>query len=244
MVIVAARFCIDRYEASMVDASSAQAFSPYYPPNLDELRRAVNGQKWGLAALGKETLHPPVPLLPAWERATDVHARAVSRPGVTPQGYVSKVSAIAACQASGKRLCRLDEWSLACRGEQNTPFPYGPRYQEGACNVRSRHHPAAILYGDPSTGHWDPRLNYMPVDGAPLLKPTGATPSCRSVWGADAIYDMVGNIDEWVQDGRGTFAGGFYARNTVRGCDALVSEHGPAYFDYSTGARCCADVAR
>src|SRR5690349_14760154 len=53
MVHVAERFCIDRYEASMVDKATRRPFSPFYPPNRKELRRAIAGQKWGPAALGK-----------------------------------------------------------------------------------------------------------------------------------------------------------------------------------------------
>src|SRR5262245_10675938 len=63
MVLVAGRFCIDRYEASMVDGRSGQTFSPFYPPALEEMRKAVNGQPWGLAALGRAELRPPVPRL-------------------------------------------------------------------------------------------------------------------------------------------------------------------------------------
>ncbi len=242
MVLVAERFCIDRYEASMVDDRTGLAFSPYYPPNLEEMRKAVDGQRWGLAALGKQQLRPPVPLLPEWQRSPNAKARAVSRPHVTPQGYVSKPTAGAACRAAGKRLCKLEEWQLACRGERGTKFPYGPRYVDKACNVHQPQHSAAMLYGDPSLGHWDPRLNQLVVAGSPLLKPTGDTPSCRSPWGDDGIYDMVGNLDEWVDDKKATFAGGFYARDTVRGCDARVSEHPPPFFDFSTGLRCCSDL--
>ena len=239
MVLVDHRFCIDRYEAAMVDVGSGQVFSPFYPPDLVEMRKAVIGQLWGLAALGKEQLRPPVPLLPSWQRGANTKARAVSRGGVTPQGYLSKHTAQAACEAAGKRLCKIDEWKLACRGDQKTRFPYGPAYREGVCNVHSPHHAAAILHGDASLGHWDPRLNQLPVDGAPLLKQTGETTACKSQWGNDGVYDMVGNLDEWVDDKKGTFVGGFYARDTVRGCDAIVSEHGPTFFDFSTGVRCC-----
>jgi hypothetical protein len=242
MVNVASRFCIDRYEATMVETSSGLAFSPFYPADYEEMRKAVVGQVWGLASLGKETLRPPVPPLPEWQRSPNAKPRAVSRAGVVPQGYLSKPTAKAACEAAGKRLCRIDEWKTACRGEQNTRFPYGKKYEERVCNVHEPQHPAAILYGDASLGHWDPRLNQLPVRGAPLLKPTGATTTCKSTWGDDGVYDMVGNIDEWVDDAKGTFVGGFYARDTVRGCDARVSEHIPVFFDFSTGVRCCVDL--
>ncbi len=246
MVVVAQRFCIDRYEATMVDERTGQAFSPFYPPDAQEMRKAVNGQPWGLAAIGREQLRPPVPLLPEWQRLPEARARAVSRKGVVPQGYMSRPTAKAACEASGKRLCTIAEWKIACRGEQDTRFPYGPSYRHGACNIRQHEHAAAILWGDASLGHWDPRLNQVSVEGTPLLKPTGDMATCRSPWGADGIYDMVGNLDEWVDDPgtKGTFVGGFYARDTVRGCDAKVSEHPGVFFDFSTGVRCCAELRR
>jgi formylglycine-generating enzyme len=241
MVLVLDRFCIDRYEATMVDKSSGRGFSPYYPPNRREAKKAVAGQKWGPAALGKEEIDPPVPRLPEWERGEGTEALAVSVPQVVPQAYVSKLTAKAACETAGKRLCAIDEWKLACRGEKNTRHPYGDKYKIGMCNVHGTSHPASILYGNASLGHWDPRLNQVVVNGAPLLKPTGATPTCRSAWGTDGVYDMVGNLDEWVEDGKATFVGGFYARDTFRGCDAKVSRHPAMFFDFSTGVRCCAD---
>lgn len=226
----------------MVDDATGRPLSPFYPPARAELRRAIIGQKWSGAALGKaEQLEPRVPLLPDWEWTEETIPRAVSRGGVIPQGYVSEVTARLSCERAGKRLCKLAEWIMACRGEQGTPFPYGPKYRDGACNVHRANHPAAMLYGDASIGHWDPRLNQVEVHGEPLLRPTGETAECRSPWGDDGIYDMVGNLDEWIDDPEGTFVGGFYARGTVRGCDARVSVHPPRFFDYSTGVRCCAD---
>jgi hypothetical protein len=241
MVFVAQRFCIDRYEASMVDKATRRPFSPFYPPSRKEIRRAIAGQKWGPAALGKEEIEPPVPLLPEWQRGPEVEALAVSVAHAIPQAYLSKPTAKAACESAGKRLCTLSEWKLACRGDQNTRHPYGDKYRIGVCNVHGSSHPASILYGNASLGHWDPRLNQVTVGGAPLLRPTGETPRCRSAWGADGVYDMVGNVDEWVEDDRSTFAGGFYARDTFRGCDAQVSKHPPIFFDFTTGVRCCAD---
>ena len=243
MVLVADRFCVDRYEASMLDEPSGRPFSPFYPPDLAEMKKAVDGQPWGLAAIGREQLRPAVPLLPEWERVPGAHAHAVSQKGVVPQGYLSQNTARAACRAAGKRLCTLAEWKVACRGEHDTRFPYGATYFNAACNVRGHNHAAAILWGDASRGHWDPRLNQVEVDGVPLVKPTGDTSTCRSAWGDDGVFDMVGNLDEWVDDPstKGTFAGGFYARDTTRGCDAKITEHPAVFFDFSTGARCCAD---
>ena len=75
-----------------------------------------------------------------------------------------------------------------------------------------------------------------------MLRRTGDTALCSSRWGDDEIFDMVGNLDEWVADEGGKFVGGFYARATREGCAASISAHPPEYFDYSLGVRCCADA--
>ncbi len=106
-------------------------------------------------------------------------------------------------------------------------------------------HPAFVLHGSSSYGHRDPRLNLVnEADGTPLLRTTGSLPRCASEWNGDRIYDLVGNIDEWVEAEKGAaFVGGFYARSTREGCEARVGSHAPAYYDYSTGGRCCKDAS-
>jgi sulfatase modifying factor 1 len=101
-----------------------------------------------------------------------------------------------------------------------------------------------LLHGHASVGHLDPRLGRVILDETgPGLRPTGSTPTCASKWNGDAIYDMVGNLDEWLDEKGGAFAGGFYARGTKSGCDALVDSHPSNYLDYSTGVRCCKDAS-
>ena len=173
------------------------------------------------------------------EQGSHFEPRAEAAVGRTPSGYLSGELADTACRNAGKRLCTIDEWVFACRGETNRKFPYGDRYEEGRCNVFREAHPAQILHGDMSTGHLDPRLNLVEGAAGPLLRKTGATSSCRSQWGADAAYDMVGNVDEWVSATQGAFLGGFYSRSTREGCAAKVSSHPRSYFDYSLGVRCC-----
>ncbi len=60
--------------------------------------------------------------------------RAVSVPHVFPQGYISEVQAADACSASGKHLCKPDEWKTACMGPSHTTFPYGDARKPGACH--------------------------------------------------------------------------------------------------------------
>ena len=234
MVDVRGRFCIDRYEASLVDAKAGRRLSPYYHPT--RAQTAASFKDWSQRTHG-EALAVPAP--PDFQLTEDFEPRAESRASVTPNGYLSGNLAELACRNAGKRLCTLEEWVLSCRGEAGRKFPYGDRYEEGRCNVFREAHPAQILHGDMSTGHLDPRLNLVDGAAGPLLRKTGASEACRSVWGNDAAYDMVGNLDEWVDAPVGAFVGGFFSRSTREGCDAKVSSHPRAYFDYSLGARCC-----
>jgi formylglycine-generating enzyme required for sulfatase activity len=162
-----------------------------------------------------------------------------------PQAYVSYHTARRACDSAGKRLCTSEEWLVACRGRWRTHYPYGNEFRRVSCNVYRYVHPSLALHGMASTGQLDPRLNLVTVWGTePLLRDTGASPNCKSPWwDGQAAYDMVGNLDEWVEDERGVFRGGFFSRATTKGCDAQVASHAPDYFDYSTGARCCRDPA-
>jgi hypothetical protein len=233
-------FCIDRYEVSTVDKRSNAPLSPYYAPDA-RLVEAVH-QQW---LIEQRTVGPdsardfPLPELPTLQKTRrDYVAEAVSRAGQIPQGYLSYPLAKLVCERAGKRLCSEEEWVTACKGESGHKFPYGEHYEQGRCNVYRAVHPATALHGSASYGHRDPRLNLVSeASVGPLLRATGATPTCASRWGSDRIYDMVGNLDEWVEDQ--VFVGGFYARATREGCESKVSSHAPAYYDYSTGTRCC-----
>jgi hypothetical protein len=167
---------------------------------------------------------------------------AVSAEGVVPQGYISGDVAAAACEASGKRLCSLDEWMRACQGPDGTTWPYGNTYDANACNdTYAGGHPVVDYFGT-STGVWDgdhmndPGINQQPG----TVDPTGANPGCVS---ADGIHDLHGNLHEWIADSAGTFKGGFYADAEINGegCTYTTTAHTTDYHDYSTGFRCCMD---
>ncbi len=213
------RYCIDRFEASLVEIL----------PNGDE-------RPWSpFDVLDRSQGRSNIPLV-----------RAVSAQGVTPQGYVSEVQAKAACARSGKRLCKAPEWKKACMGPQKTTYPYGNRNEAGRCNDQGRS-PMSTVFGlsggsRPSlwTPHMnDPRLNAL----AGTLSKTGSREGCTNEYG---VYDMVGNVHEWVDDPDGTFLGGFYldTHQLGDGCNYRTPGHDIYYHDYSTGFRCCADVAQ
>jgi formylglycine-generating enzyme required for sulfatase activity len=160
---------------------------------------------------------------------------------VVPQGYISADVAEAACRQAGKRLCTSTEWLRACQGPEGTTFPYGNTYDENACNEGREVHPIVELFGNDAD--WsaaqmnDPRVNQLPNS----LDPTGSNPECVT---SEGVFDMHGNLHEWVADPEGTFRGGFYvdARINGRGCLYRTTAHSRSYHDYSTGFRCCADL--
>jgi formylglycine-generating enzyme required for sulfatase activity len=215
MVLIDGRLCIDAYEAALV------------LPMPD----------------GTEQPWPYYQSVPA-----QVAVRAVSRPGTYPQAHISGVQARAACGRSGKRLCKPDEWRQACMGPKKTVFPYGNHREVGRCNDNGRSPMQffnPMLDGKPEHlwmwGHAgnmnDPRLNQL--EGT--LTRTGERAQCTNEYG---VFDMVGNLHEWVDDPEGTFQGGYYLDTHVNGdgCYYRTTAHPMSHYDYSTGFRCCADV--
>ena len=206
------KFCVDKYEASLVELMSdgSERAWPYYQP--------VEGHT----------------------------VRAVSEKGVFPQGYISEKQAIEACGRSGKRLCKPAEWKTACKGPEPKKFGYANERTPGTCNDNGKSpvgtfFPTAVAEGKAWT--WDKmndeRLNQM--SGG--LAETGSHEACTNGYG---VYDMVGNLHEWVLDSAGTFQGGYYLDVTQNGdgCGYRTDAHEAWYHDYSTGFRCCADPAQ
>ena len=216
MALVEDRVCVDRWEGSIVERVPGGAEKAWSP---------------FLPIDGREAL-----------------VRAVSRPGVVPQGYISGKQAATACSASGKRLCTADEWQHACRGPSNYQFPYGDARRAGACNddIRAVHPVAEVgqLLGIPRERLWHEGMNQSIINQLQdTLLPTGHRAECTNAYG---VYDMVGNLPEWVDDPDGTFRGGYYMDTSKNGdgCSYQTTAHDFTYHDYSTGFRCCLDPER
>ena len=166
--------------------------------------------------------------------------RAVPAENAVPQGYISGAQAAAACAASGKRLCTTTEWLAACRGPMNLTWPYGNTHLDGACNDDYEGHPVIDYFGMSnvfdSVHMNDPGINQQPG----TLARGGEHAQCVSAYG---VFDLHGNLHEWVDDPAGTFRGGFYADASINGdgCLYRTTAHAFTYHDYSTGFRCCAD---
>ena len=243
VMAVGEKFCIDKWEASLIDKNTQLPISPHYPPDRRLAAKLADTWEQERLEIGSEAARRmPLPPLPAWERQREIDPVAVSRPGVVPNGYLSGIMAERACRNAGKRLCHYEEWLTACKGQAKRQFPYGDEYKQGACNIFRALHPAKELHDNASIGHLDPRLGLVrEKNGDPLLRRTGATPACKSQWGDDAAWDMNGNLDEWVDDEKGRFVGGFFSRSRTDGCEASITAHPRPYLDYSLGTRCCWD---
>lgn len=237
------RSCVDRWEVHTVDTKTNKRLSPFYPPEPRLLRTVYDFWSTEASRTGSERARLlPLPLIPPHQRS-DFEARAVSAPGVLPQGYMTYYTARDACARAGKRLCSEEEWVSACRGKRGAKHPYGPNFRDKKCNVFRAIHPAYELHGNSSLGHLDPRLHLVIEEGtSPLLLETGEKEGCFSTLDEGTVFDMVGNLDEWIDDPDGTFVGGFFSRQTREGCEARVENHAPAYTDYSLGTRCCKDA--
>jgi formylglycine-generating enzyme len=205
MASIDGRYCIDRYEASLIEVLAGGEERPFSP----------------FTAIRSE------------------HVRAVSEPSVYPQGYISARQAAQACRASGKRLCTPAEWQQACRGPENKKFGYATERQVGRCNDHGKN-PIITFFGNryDATTMNRPELNQL--EGT--LAKTGEHSGCSNEYG---VFDMVGNLHEWVADPNGTFYGGYYqdvgSIGHGEGCGYVTKAHEARYHDYSTGFRCCSD---
>ncbi len=161
--------------------------------------------------------------------------KAVSAPGKYPNGYMSRKMANAACKASGKRLCKVDEWEKTCRGPGNTQYPYGNEFSQEKCNVGftfnvvdgivvlpERPHILDFLDPPPENAteaqykaHHSNRTGGLFNDPRAATTPgylakAGEFGGCTVTWNGRDVYDIVGNLSEWTgskEKGKPVFGG-------------------------------------
>jgi len=92
--------------------------------------------------------------------------------GSVPEAGLSWVEAQARCTQAGKHLCTEAQWEKACKGPMGYIYPYGDTYDNTKC--------------------WT-EMGYN--DGQPSA--SGARRRCKSGYG---VFDMSGNVAEWVSD--------------------------------------------
>lgn len=102
-----------------------------------------------------------------------------------PVNYVDWNNAEQFCRWAGKRLPSEAEWEKSARGDGGREFPWGDTWKAGMSNTESE--------------QWD--------DG---VAPVDAYASDISVYG---VYDLTGNVSEWVADWYQPYPGSDYKSN-------------------------------
>lgn len=146
-------------------------------------------------------------------------------------------SAKAACEALDKRLCTDAEWTLACEGPERRAFPYGYVRDAEACPIdkRSPKVNERRLFWKQTQADEVSRLDQR--------EPSGSRERCVSAYG---VYDLTGNVDEWVVNESGRpYKSGLKGGNWGEyrnACRPTTRGHDEGFYYYQTGFRCCKDV--
>lgn len=252
----------DAREAATLADAGTDASAADCPQEMSRVGRACV-DRWeaflaSKAPDGTEVIH-------SWfERPQEgVEYIAKSAAGQFPQGYISRVEAAGACRNAGKRLCSRAEWMRACQGSKGWTFPYGNGRRAGKCNHGKIHLLSKMFGSNGRAWKYDEHFNNPALDQEPgFLARSGQYADCV---GDAGVWDMVGNLHEWVSDtvteelvtrlegdgvqrrkqpwreGNGIFMGGFFSTSSEHGpgCKFTTIAHEPTYHDYSIGFRCC-----
>lgn len=144
-----------------------------------------------------------------------------------------------ACANVGKRLCGDSEWTVACEGQERLPYPYGYDRNSEACNI-DKPHPDV---NEKALGSNDPKVRDAEAKRLWQGEPSGSRASCVSPYG---VFDMTGNVDEWVVNESGQpyksgLKGGYWGPVRDR-CRPMTTIHSEGFSFYQIGFRCCSDV--
>lgn len=181
--------------------------------------------------------------------------------GQVPQDWMTWFDAKKAVESVGKRLCTHNEWTLAAEGPNWHPVPYGDGYHRDstACNFDRKYSDVTHTDQFKALGlqginvHDSKKPNDKMSQALRMfLVPSGSKPNCYSDFG---VYDMSGNVDEWVVNEssqdlctsrssgncRSGLMGGhvWHVRNASR---PMTTAHGAGFGWYETGARACKDI--
>lgn len=161
--------------------------------------------------------------------------------GRSPRLSITWDEARDVCENDGKRLCAAQEWTLACEGPERKPYPFGYVRDATACNFDKPY----IL--PDNFAYVDPRTHDAEIARVNQSEPSGSRPRCVSDYG---VYDMTGNVDEWVVDEHGSpqgpefqsgLKGGYWGPVRNR-CRPMTTDHNRWHHGYQIGFRCCKDV--
>jgi formylglycine-generating enzyme required for sulfatase activity len=166
-----------------------------------------------------------------------------NRAGEKPTRAVMFTEAAQLCAAEGKRLCTADEWTQACEGPKHLPYPYGFVRSSDSCN----HDKPYIMPDDDA--YVNPATRAAEVARVDQSEPSGSRSACVSDYG---VFDMTGNVDEWVNNEAGSFNGPPYESGLKGGywgpvrnrCRPMTTDHNRWHSGYQIGLRCCGNPGR
>jgi len=165
-----------------------------------------------------------------------------NKKGELPRVMVNFPQAQQLCADQGKRICTESEWTMACEGPTDKPYPYGYHRDPKICN------------GDQPYGFPDLKKAFSkdPAIALPELSrlyrgvPSGSQPGCVSDYG---VYDMPGNADELAASE--TFSdrsiydsvttGGPWLEGVRNQCRPKIYTHNEGFAYYYLSFRCCAE---
>jgi sulfatase modifying factor 1 len=168
-----------------------------------------------------------------------------NRVGELPRVLTSWKNARKLCAAEGKRLCTEEEFNFACEGPEMLPYVYGFVRDPKTCNIdreyRYPDHSRVLPEYDECLADVSCKAELARLD---QREPIGSRTSCVS-WAG--IYDLNGNVNEWVElpkedpPNRSGLKGGWWGPVRAR-CRPTVTFHKESDYGYEAGFRCCRDV--
>lgn len=182
-------------------------------PGGEVPRAWIEGKPEASDEIGERTRVPPF-CMDIYEYPNERHVR--------PRVRVSYNEAKTLCRNVQKRLCREEEWLLACAGTEGRLYVYGAERQAWRCNTDG-----------------------VSVGSCGGIAPAGSHAGCYDKYG---VFDLNGNVSEWVEqecDGCGVVRGDT-AWEAEYGQSCFSRHVHPAgdnqYCD--DGLRCCDDAER
>ncbi len=166
-----------------------------------------------------------------------------NKKGELPALLISWLDAKKECEKLGKRMCSVDEFNFACEGEDMLPYTYGYERDPNKCNIDKPYRKRERKLKKYERCLKDPRCK-AELEKLDQRLPTGSMPECVSPFG---VYDLNGNINEWVSrpgkkyPNRSGLKGGWWG--PVRGrCRPTVGFHKEEDYGYEEGFRCCKEA--